>query len=80
MGPIGIPPGSPTATMTMDRVGRKTKIVDQTRDGQYEKHQLSKGVAAMIEVARALAKSKCELKYSIIFVAFDKEEVAMILT
>lgn len=33
------------------------------------------GVAAMIEVARALAKSKCELKYSIIFVAFDKEEV-----
>jgi len=33
------------------------------------------GVAAMIEVARALVKSKCKLKYSIIFVAFDKEEV-----
>jgi len=33
------------------------------------------GVAAMIEVARALVKSKCQLKYSTIFVAFDKEEV-----
>lgn len=33
------------------------------------------GVAAMIDVARALVKSKCQLKYSIIFVAFDKEEV-----
>jgi len=33
------------------------------------------GVAAMIEIARALVKSKCQLKYSTIFVAFDKEEV-----
>jgi len=33
------------------------------------------GVAAMIDVARALVKSKCQLKYSVIFVAFDKEEV-----
>ena len=29
----------------------------------------------MIEVARALAESGCKLKYSVIFVAFDKEEV-----
>ena len=29
----------------------------------------------MIEIARALVKSKCQLKYSTIFVAFDKEEV-----
>ena len=33
----------------------------------------------MIEVARALVKSKCKLKYSIIFVAFDKEEVAIMM-
>ena len=33
------------------------------------------GVAAMIEVARALAESGCKLRYSVIFVAFDKEEV-----
>eukprot|EP00090_Calanus_glacialis_P006978 TRINITY_DN15459_c1_g1_i4.p1 TRINITY_DN15459_c1_g1~~TRINITY_DN15459_c1_g1_i4.p1 ORF type:complete len:598 (-),score=166.59 TRINITY_DN15459_c1_g1_i4:74-1867(-) len=33
------------------------------------------GVAAMIEVARALAASGCELMYSVLFVAFDKEEV-----
>jgi len=33
------------------------------------------GVAAMIEVARALAASGCRLKYSVLFVAFDKEEV-----
>lgn len=33
------------------------------------------GVAAMIEVARALAESGCRLKYSVLFVAFDKEEV-----
>ena len=33
----------------------------------------------MIEVARALVKSKCQLKYSIIFVAFDKEEVAIMM-
>ena len=32
----------------------------------------------MIEVARALVKSKCQLKYSTIFVAFDKEEVDVI--
>jgi len=33
------------------------------------------GVSAMIEVARALVESGCRLKYSVIFVAFDKEEV-----
>ena len=33
----------------------------------------------MIDVARALVKSKCQLKYSIIFVAFDKEEVDMVM-
>merc|ERR1719350_512641 len=33
------------------------------------------GVAAMIEVARALAESGCNLTYSVLFVAFDKEEV-----
>jgi len=33
------------------------------------------GVAAMIEVARALAASGCKLKYTVMFVAFDKEEV-----
>lgn len=33
------------------------------------------GVAAMIEVARALAASSCRLKYSVLFAAFDKEEV-----
>ena len=33
----------------------------------------------MIDVARALVKSKCKLKYSIIFVAFDKEEVDMMM-
>ena len=38
-----------------------------------------KGVAAMIEVARALVKSECQLKYSVIFVAFDKEEVGVIM-
>ena len=37
------------------------------------------GVAAMIDVARALVKSKCQLKYSIIFVAFDKEEVDIMM-
>ena len=44
---------------------------------QYE--NTSKGVAAMIDVARALVKSKCQLKYSVIFVAFDKEEVAVMI-
>ena len=38
-----------------------------------------KGVAAMIEVARALVKSECQLKYSVIFVAFDKEEVGVMM-
>lgn len=33
------------------------------------------GLAAMLEVARALVESGCRLKYSVIFVAFDKEEV-----
>ena len=33
------------------------------------------GVATTIEVARALAQSQCRLKYSVIFVAFDMEEV-----
>ena len=33
----------------------------------------------MIDVARALVKSKCQLKYSVIFVAFDKEEVAVMI-
>jgi len=33
------------------------------------------GVAAMIEVARALAGAGCRLQYSVLFVAFDKEEV-----
>jgi len=33
------------------------------------------GLAAMIEVVRGLIQSECRLKYSIIFVAFDKEEV-----
>ena len=33
------------------------------------------GLAAMLEVARALVESDCRLKYSVIFVAFDKEEV-----
>ena len=32
----------------------------------------------MIEIARALVKSKCQLKYSTIFVAFDKEEVGVV--
>ena len=30
------------------------------------------GVAAMIETVRALVESGCRLKYSVIFVAFDK--------
>jgi hypothetical protein len=29
----------------------------------------------MIEVARALVESRCRLQYTVIFVAFDKEEV-----
>ncbi|ODN05151.1 Aminopeptidase YwaD [Orchesella cincta] len=33
------------------------------------------GVAAMLEAARAIAHSNCRPKYSIIFVAFDLEEV-----
>ena len=33
------------------------------------------GLAAMLEVARALVESGCRLKYSVIFVAFDQEEV-----
>ena len=33
----------------------------------------------MIDVARALVTSECQLKYSIIFVAFDKEEVGIIM-
>ena len=57
-----------------------------TTDNLYQNHPntveiikpLSEGVAAMIEVARALVKSKCQLKYSTIFVAFDKEEVDVI--
>ncbi|XP_023335294.1 uncharacterized protein LOC111706611 [Eurytemora carolleeae] len=32
------------------------------------------GVAAVLEAARAISESKCKLKYSIFFVAFDKEE------
>ena len=31
----------------------------------------------MIEVARALTQSGCSLLYTVIFVAFDKEEVGM---
>ena len=33
------------------------------------------GVAAVLENARALAEAGCSLRYSVIFVAFDKEEV-----
>ena len=33
------------------------------------------GVAAVLETARALAEAGCSLRYSVIFVAFDKEEV-----
>ena len=33
------------------------------------------GLAAMIEIARALVQSSCRLKSTVIFVAFDKEEV-----
>ena len=33
------------------------------------------GLAAMLEVARALVESECRLMYTVIFVAFDKEEV-----
>jgi len=33
------------------------------------------GVAAMIEVARAMIQSQCKLDYTVYFVAFDKEEV-----
>ena len=32
-------------------------------------------MAAVLETARALTESGCKLKYSVIFVAFDKEEV-----
>ena len=33
------------------------------------------GVVAVLESARALAEAGCSLRYSVIFVAFDKEEV-----
>ena len=33
------------------------------------------GLATMLEVARALVESKCRLMSTVIFVAFDKEEV-----
>ena len=36
---------------------------------------LSAGLAAMIEVARALVESQCRLQFTVYFVAFDKEEV-----
>ena len=36
------------------------------------------GLATMLEVARALVESECRLMYTVIFVAFDKEEVDVI--
>ena len=33
------------------------------------------GLAAMLEIARALTQSRCSLRSTVIFVAFDKEEV-----
>ena len=70
---IGIYPGENYGT-SLDRLVVVGAHWDTTgfTDGYNDN---GSGVAAIIEVARALAESGCSLTYSVIFVAFDKEEV-----